>query len=268
MTLPAALRRLDVELPACPRTLVQMLALMREPDASLQAMAELIESDLALAAALVRTVNSAMYGLLRRIETVGEALRYLGTDQVAAITYEVALRAAFPPTPAMEALWRRAGQGGLLMGRSARALQLDPLQAHTAGLFALSGRAVLLAHAGERYAALLEGLGHDREALRAAEQEAFGITQGGYGSALCAAWGLAEDVVRYVREHGQPAAGWSRHAAPLRRLLALGTVVDALLDEDDAGLSAEAVAAPGGLGEQVLLQAVAPNWDRLQAALG
>ena len=97
MPLPPALRRLDADLPACPRTLVQMLALLEREDAPLGEMAELIESDLALAAAVVRTVNSAMFGLLRRVETVGEAVRYLGTREVAAITYETALRAAFAP---------------------------------------------------------------------------------------------------------------------------------------------------------------------------
>ena len=83
---------------------------------------------------------------------------------------------------------QHAGRSGLLMGRSARALGLDAMQAHSAGLFARSGQAVLLAHAAERYGALLAGLGSDREALRAAEIEAFGVDHGAYGSALCAAW--------------------------------------------------------------------------------
>jgi HD-like signal output (HDOD) protein len=267
MPLPPALRRLDVDLPACPRTLVQMLALLERDDAPVSDMAALIESDMALAAAVVRTVNSAMFGLLRRIDTVGEAVRYLGTREVAAITFETALRAAFSPTPAMEALWQHAGRAGLLMGRSARALGLDGLHAHTAGLFARSGQAILLAHAADRYPALLAGLGHDREALVAAEIEAFGISHTAYGSALCAAWGLASDVVHYVREQARPAESWGHLDRPLRRLLALGALVEAMLQEDDATEMAEQLAPAGDCTTAELMDAVQAPWSRLKDAL-
>lgn len=267
MPLPAPLRQLDVHLPACPRTLVQMLALLEREDAPLTEMAELIESDLALSAAVVRTVNSAMFGLLRRVETVGEAVRYLGTREVAAITYETALRAAFTPSPQMDALWQQASRRGLLMGRSARALELDALQAHTAGLFATSGQAVLLAHAAQTYAALLAGLAHDPQALAAAEVEAFGVSHAAYGSALCAAWGLAGNVVHFVRERIQPTPTWTELDTRLRRLLSLGAVVDGLLREEELDVMAEQMATPSGCQRDDLVSAVRPPWMRLQAAL-
>lgn len=267
MPLPAPLRQLDVHLPACPRTLVQMLALLEREDAPLGEMAELIESDLALAAAVVRTVNSAMFGLLRRVESVGEAVRYLGTREVAAITYETALRAAFAPSPEMDALWQQASRRGLLMGRSARALGLDPLHAHTAGLFATSGQAVLLAHAPQTYGALLAGLAHDRSALVAAEVEAFGVSHAAYGSALCAAWGLAGDVVHFVRERVHPIEAWAGLDSRLRRLLSLGAVVDGLLQEEALDVIAEQMATAGGCPPDELIGAVRPPWTRLQTAL-
>lgn len=267
MPLPSAMRRLEVDLPACPRALVQMMALLQREDASLRDMAELVESDLGLAAAVVRTVNSAMFGLLRRIETVGEALRYLGLREVAAITFEVALRGSFEPSPAMDRLWQQASQAGLLMGRSARALGLDPLHAHTAGLFARSGQAVLLQQATLRYEALLAGLRHDPAALVAAEIEAFGVSHAAYGSALCAAWGLAADVVHYVRDRVLPAERWQGAARAERRLLSLGAVVDALLDETDAGECAAHLAPTADCSAEELVGAVEPVWSRLHAAV-
>ena len=265
MPLPTPLRRLDVDLPACPQVLTRMMALMQDEDASLAEMAELVEGDMALAAAVLRTVNSAMFGILRRVETVGEALRYLGMREVTAITLHTALRAAFPATPQMEALWQHAGRSGLLMGRSARALGLDAMQAHSAGLFARSGQAVLLAHAAERYGALLAALGSDRAALRAAEIEAFGVDHGAYGSALCAAWGLAPEVVHYVREQLRAPEQWPREPRGLRRLLALGAVVEALLGEDDADAAAQTLAPAGDCSGADLLAAVQAPWNRLRS---
>ena len=60
MPLPTPLRRLDVDLPACPQVLTRMMALMQDEDASLAEMAELVEGDMALAAAVLRTVNDGV----------------------------------------------------------------------------------------------------------------------------------------------------------------------------------------------------------------
>lgn len=265
MPLPDELRRLDADLPACPATLLRLLALLERDDAPDREIAALIETDLALAGALLRTVNSAMFGLLRRVETVGEALRFLGLREVAALTYETALRAAFPPSPAMQALWQQASRCGLLMGRSAAALELDGFHAHTAGLFSRSGQAVLLAHAPQRYGALLAGLGHDREALLAAEVEAFGVHHAAYGSALCAAWGLAGGVVRFLRERVRPPAHWTGLDRHTQRLLALGAAVDSLLAEADLDQAAQQGGLEPVCPPEVLRQALQRPWTMLQA---
>ena len=124
---------------------------MADENSAIEHLAALIETDMALASAVVRTVNSALFGLLKRVETVHEAIHYLGMAQVAGLTYEIGLRGAFPPTPTLQRIWDRAGIRGLAMSRIARQLDVDPWQAHTAGLFAESGRAVLYAHDADRY---------------------------------------------------------------------------------------------------------------------
>ncbi|MEO8296476.1 MAG: HDOD domain-containing protein [Burkholderiales bacterium] len=265
MPLSPELRTLDVDLPACPRTLLDMLVLLNDDDAPLEAMAQVIERDMALAAAVVRTVNSAMFGLLRRVDTVNEAVRFLGTREVAGITFATALRAAFPPTPQLEALWEHASRCGLLMGRCAGSLGLDPWRAHTAGLFARSGQAVLLVKSGGVYPDMLARLGHDVAALAEAEREAFGVTHTAYGSALCAAWGLAADVVKFVHERATPAHEWAPHAAPVRDLLALGALVEELLAGEDLVAAAERLAGDPTAGSAQLLAAVRGPWQRFEA---
>lgn len=266
MPLPDDLRALDVDLPACPRVLLDLLVLLEDDDASVDTMAQLIEGDMALASAVVRTVNSAMFGLLRRVETVGEAVRYLGTTEVAALTFSTALRAAFPPTPQIELLWHQATRCGLLMGRSAPSLGLDVWRAHTAGLFARSGQAVLLARAQGVYQGLLERHGDDLGSLLAAERDAFGVTHATYGSALCASWGLAADVVKYVQARVDPQEQWQAYTAPLRDLLVLGSLVDELVTGEDVAVAAERLATNTARSASELLQAVDGPWQRLSQA--
>ena len=203
MTIDPQLRDLNIDLPACPETLVKLSLLMADENCAIDALATLIEGDMALASAVVRTVNSALFGLLKRVETVHEAVRYLGMAQVAGLTYEIGLRGAFTPSPSLQSIWDRASVRGLAMGRIARQLDVDPWQAHTVGLFAESGRAVLYAHDRERYVAL-ERKALDEAQLCASEIETFGVSHTALGAALCQSWGLSREVTDSVRARTRP----------------------------------------------------------------
>jgi len=230
MSIESPLRNLNIDLPSCPSTLVKMSLLMAEENTTTEQLAVVIETDMALSAAVVRTVNSALFGLLKRVETVHEGIRYLGMAQVAALTYEIGLRGAFPPGPLMQAIWDKASIRGLAMGRIARQLDVDPWLAHTIGLFAETGRAVLVAYDAKRYETLQAPSLTEAE-LMAAEAEAFGVTHAALGAALCQSWGLARDVADGVRMRVLPTEQWSAERPQLQRLLAIGLAVDQLLLE-------------------------------------
>ena len=57
---------------------------------------------------------------------------------------------------------------------------------------------------------------------------------------MCASWGLAPNVVHFVRDRVRAPALWTRHDRALQRMLALGAVTDRLLREGEpASLLAE-----------------------------
>ena len=95
-------RLLDVDIPAQPDVLVQLSLLLAEDEVDLNAASLLISSDMALAAAVLKAVNSAMYGLRGRVQSVQQAITYLGTREVASVTFEMGLRAVFPDAPELE----------------------------------------------------------------------------------------------------------------------------------------------------------------------
>ncbi len=264
----SSLRRLDIQLPASPAATLKLSELMGGDDTSIPEVAEVIEGDLALASAVVRTVNSAMFGVLRRVETVAEAVLYLGMREVAAITLELGLRTQFPPSPDMARIWDTARLRGLLMGRTAVSLSLHAWRAQSAGLFAQSGQAVLCLHAPDTYPGLLtrHASSADFSGLLAEETAAFGLSHEVLGSSLCRAWGLAGDVADYVRERPHDRDSWAQRPQPVRALLALGAVADATI----AGANAEAVAQQvgplGGLDAASLARAVAQHWQRINDA--
>src|SRR5574343_1871103 len=126
MPVDPQLRTLDIEIPTQPELLVKLSLLMAAEDVDLPAISNLVESDMALDAAVMKAVNSSLYGLQGRVQTVHQALTYLGMREVAAITFEMGLRAAFPPAVELEPIWQRAAKRGLLMGRMGQMLGVDP----------------------------------------------------------------------------------------------------------------------------------------------
>lgn len=266
-----SLRQLDIELPASPAATLRLSELLSDEDTSVPEVAEVIEGDLALASAVVRTVNSAMFGVLRRVETVAEAVMYLGMREVAAITLELGLRTRFPASPEMNRIWDTARLRGLLMGRAAVTLGLHAWRAQSAGLFAQSGQAVLCLHAPQEYPLMLEihpGLA-GTAGLLAEETTCFGLSHEVLGSSLCRAWGLAGDVADYIRDRPHPPETWAARPQPVRALLALGAVADAQMAESEGAspeATAVAVAALGGLDPATLQAAVAKQWQRIQSA--
>lgn len=230
MPVAAPLRTLDIDLPAQPQSLVQLSLLMAEEDTNLHAISRLIEADMALASAVLKAVNSSLYGMKSRVQSVHQAIGYLGMREVAGITYEIGLRSAFPPRPELEPIWQRAGKRGLLMGRLAQSLGLDAWAAHSAGLFEECGKAVLLRHAPEHYPTMLRAAADDTE-LVLLEHTGFGVSHDALGAAMCESWGLGPAVLASVRHHVQAQAGAPLPGPPRQHaVLAVSVVVAALMN--------------------------------------
>ena len=200
MPVDPQLRTLDIDIPAQPQSLVQLSLLLAEEDVNLQSVATLIEGDMALASAVLKAVNSSLYGLKGRVQTVQQAITYLGMREVSAVTYEMGLRAVFPHTVELEPVWQRAGLRGHVMGRLGQMLGVDAWAAHSAGLFEECGKAVLYRHAPDHYRSMLRAAGSDTELLTL-EHAGFGVSHDALGAALCESWGLAASAVASVRHH-------------------------------------------------------------------
>lgn len=233
MPIDPQLRSLEVDIPSQPDALLRLTLLMADERADMTALSALIESDMALASAVLKAVNSSLYGLSGRVQSVQQAVTYLGMREVAGIALEMGLRAVFPPAPELDAMWQRASQRGLIMGRLAQQLQMDAWAAHSAGLFEECGKAVLFRHASEHYRMLLNGAVND-VALCELELGAFGVSHDALGAALCETWGLGPAAVVCVRHHVAAQAEQVLPQSLSRRgILALSVLAHAMMAEPD-----------------------------------
>lgn len=240
MPVDPQIRSLNIDVPAQPEALVKLSLLLADEDVNLQSMSALVNADMALASAVLKAVNSSLYGLAGRVQTVQQAITYLGTREVAAVTFELGLKAVFPAAPELQAVWERASARGLLMGRIGQALGVDPWAAHSAGLFEECGKAVLFRHAPQRYKPLLRAAENDEDLLLL-EQDEFGVGHDALGAALCETWGLAPAAVHSVRFHVMVNATLQLPMqVPRRAICAISAIANALMHDPD---SIDAVAA-------------------------
>ncbi|MFO1250637.1 HDOD domain-containing protein [Inhella sp.] len=267
MSVDPELRSLDIEIPAQPEVLVKLSVLMAEDEIDLLAVSALVEGDMALAAAVLKAVNSSLYGLRGRVQTVHQALTYLGMREVSAIAFEMSLRAAFPPAAELDPVWDRAAKRGLMMGRIGQMLGIDPWAAHSAGLFEECGKAVLYRHAPQHYPAMLRAAATDSE-LCGLETAAFGVSHDALGAALCESWGLAPAAVASVRHHVTlQATGEMPEALQRRGVAAISGLVYTLMNDPDALESQVNLIAPQAqIDPAAALRAARRVQEQLEAA--
>jgi HD-like signal output (HDOD) protein len=253
MPVDPKLRSLNIDIPAQPEALVKLSLLLADDDMDLQQLARLVEGDMSLAAAVMRAVNSSMYGLKGRVQSVQQAVTYLGTREVAAVTFEFGLRAVFPSSAELDAVWQRAAVRGLLMGRIGQALSVDPWGAHSAGLFEECGKAVLFKHSQELYQPMLKAAANDTELVER-EFEAFGVSHDALGASLCESWGLSAPAVASVRHHVRVNALRQLPAhAPRRAICALSALANALMNDPESLDEVAQAVAPQAMLDQTLV---------------
>jgi HD-like signal output (HDOD) protein len=268
MPVDPQLRSLSIDIPAQPESLVKLSLMLADEEVNLHAVGALISADMALASAVLKAVNSSLYGLQGRVQSVQQAITYLGTREVASVTFEMGLRAVFPPAPELDPVWQRASVRGLLMGRIGQALDVDPWAAHSAGLFEECGKAVLFRHASERYRKLLEQAGDDEELLLLEHAE-FGVSHDALGAALCESWGLAPNAVASVRFHVIVNATLELPMQLQRRsICALSALAHALMTDPDSLDDVAAKVAPqADLDATLVLRGARRVQEQIEAAV-
>lgn len=243
----------NIDIPAQPASLAKLGTLLNQEDVNLLEISRLIEHDMALAAAVMKAVNSAYYGLRGRVESVQQATAYLGVREISALTYEIGLRSVFPQVAELQPIWDRACVRGLIMGRLASELFMDAWSAHTAGLFEECGKAVLFRHAPDVYRTLLKSAASDSD-LAELEVQAFGISHDALGASLSEAWGMSPAAVASVRHHVRvQALRQLPKDSPKRAISVLSGLAHALMTDPSSVEDVAATLAPQAMLAQSLL---------------
>lgn len=138
----------DIDVPMLPEVAYRVLALSRNSESTATEMAELIETDQALAGHVMRIVNSAAYSPVSNILSLKQAVTRLGMKVISEIALAAVLGAKMFKTPGfddyVEYNWQHAIATSLWSKEIAQHCDVDTEVAFLAGLLHSIGRPALL----------------------------------------------------------------------------------------------------------------------------
>jgi len=179
-------------LPAFPAIALKALQLISGRDTSLLELCELIRSDPAFSAAILKIANSPLVAFSKNITSVLQASMLLGFRRLKCVVVTVGLREYLkaPVTPLMQSCWRHSVACALIAERAALWSQLDREFAYTAAILHDIGRIAMLAASPDIYSRVVDDEADRPQDLMGKERELFGVNHAEAGAAIVRAWKL------------------------------------------------------------------------------
>ncbi len=198
------------ELPALPRITNWVIGLTGDPKSTAQEISRVICQDQVLASKVLKLVNSAYYGLPRRIASVTEAITILGiqtirTLVIGASVYKTlsSLKGRVAVSP--KQIWQHAAA----CAESCKMLALnygvsEAEHAFIAGLLHDIGKTILNYYWTENYSSVLEVADIKRCSVIQAERELLNLTHTEIGKIVAEKWRLPSLLVETIGYHHDP----------------------------------------------------------------
>jgi HD-like signal output (HDOD) protein len=197
----------DFELPSFPEAVMQVMSLLRQPESSTREIISLLEMDPGMHAKVLKTVNSASFGIATEVTSVQHAVGLLGRSRLEAIVVAIAVHSSMPPVDARGfdagRFWLTSAQrASLARALSIRLHPTTQAESFTAGLLQDMGVPVLASAQSDTYGDLYARWKQaPDQSLSEMEREVFGYDHAQVGSKVARLWKLPEFLVNSISTH-------------------------------------------------------------------
>lgn len=194
-------------IPAFPPVVLRVFDLLGQENVEIRKLVELITSDPAFSAQVLRLANSPLFGFQSRIDSLQHALMILGLRRVRSLAMTVATANYMQAALKIEELhrcWRHTLATALLTEELARQVAQPEDVAYTAGLLHDIGRLGLLVAHPVEYTQLMREAREGSWDLIQLERKFFGVDHCEAGGYLAEEWNLPEEVRAVAATHHEP----------------------------------------------------------------
>lgn len=195
----------DIGIPPRPTILARIENEMRKDEPDFKLLADIISTDMGLAASVIKVSNSAYFGVGRRVRTILEALLVLGLKLTVTTIAGISIQRAFPNLPNLDRFWEASSCMARVCGWLAQRLRgrvkFRSEDAYTFGLFRDCGIPVLMVPFPE-YREILKQAEADGMCLfTAIEDASLSINHAIVGAELAEDWMLPAEISEGIRYH-------------------------------------------------------------------
>jgi len=191
------------DLPPMPAVATKVLMLLGDPNVNYQQLGQVISSDPAVSARLMKVANSSFYSMKRQIKTLDHAISIVGERTLRSLVLAASLEGLNKSYGLLEKmLWEDSI--GCAVGCRALARKFaaaDPEEAFLAGLFRHLGKVVMNYTDGESYRSLVEAVYSGEGSYAELEGRYFPYAHAVDGAAVLEKWNFSRVLVMTTLHH-------------------------------------------------------------------
>lgn len=192
--------------PAQPKLLLSLLKLMAEPSPDINAIADCISKDIAVSAAILKTVNSPLYGLSRTVTDIKMSVNYIGIYGVVMLVTGSLLKKSFDPKNCsidLELFWAITtdiSSTAVALGKQFKKnIPMDKLS--SLGLFHACGVPVMSMKYQNYQEVVDQALVTSELSLIELEEKNYHANHATIGYYVASSWRLPKDVCQIILQH-------------------------------------------------------------------
>ena len=211
----------------------------RDSDASMEAVADLVNRSQGLAVHVLRLANSAYYGLATKVSSLTRAMIILGMNELRNLVLAYGAAAALkkfplPPNFSVHTLWEHQVRTAIIareLGRIARDAAVDtqpagPDELYAAGLLHDLGKLIIASRRPHDWRSIHDLAAAENLPLITAEEQYWGIDHCTVGARLLSFWDIPPQLTELVSWHHTPQLAEFPYKAGVALLAAANTLAD------------------------------------------
>jgi len=203
------LKKID-QLKPMPQVAHKIMAIVQDPESAMSELSDVIVYDASVTANLLKVTNSAYFGLSKKIESVHQAIVFLGMEQVVDIAFmassaENLVKAQNGYDLDKGELWKYSVSSALIARELAEVKEAE--NAHlifTAALLKDIGKVILNQYVADSFEDINRLVLEEDYTFREAEKEVIGIDHAELGGVVADKWKFSPEMIEIIRNHHVP----------------------------------------------------------------
>jgi putative nucleotidyltransferase with HDIG domain len=195
------------DFPTLPTIYSTLLDVMANPRSTVQDVANVITKDIASSAKILKTVNSSIYGIQVKIDTISQAIFHLGFNEVKNLVIALSIVDMFAKVKTLSAFnivefWKHSIAVACISRMLGTLVGIKNVENFfLAGIVHDIGKLFFLKHYDEEYIKAVELVQEEEIYIKDAETKIFGLSHLAVGDLLAEKWSLPPSIRNTIKNH-------------------------------------------------------------------